>query len=171
MAGNPADWPRSVVESSSTPARWLPAHLTFGNNIRTMKRTVIILLCVVFLLGVLGFTAPGPVEGVWKLQVLQCACTALTVAEFESGSATVYSEHTEESGPMGSYQKSDDGWIWTPHAGGHELLIQPRWFTLSMTDLTTHETFSGVRVVWPPTVKYARTLQNEDAEQDGDGDA
>lgn len=131
-----------------------------------MKRLSLTLLVVIALAVVLGFTLPGPVEGIWRLQVLQCACTALTVAEFEDGSATVYSEHTEDSGPKGSYRKSEDGWVWTPHAGGHELLIQPRWFTLSMTDLTTHETFTGHRVIWPPTRKYTRTLKIEEAEQD-----
>ena len=30
MAGNPAGWPSSVVDSCSTPAHWLPAHLTFA---------------------------------------------------------------------------------------------------------------------------------------------
>jgi hypothetical protein len=40
MTGNPAGWPSFVVESGSTPARWLPALQTLCQNKMSIARTL-----------------------------------------------------------------------------------------------------------------------------------
>lgn len=41
MPGNPAGWSSSVVNSGSTPARWLPANQTFSKKMKTRPTNTI----------------------------------------------------------------------------------------------------------------------------------
>lgn len=78
MAGNPAGCPSFVVDSGSTPARWLPAHLTLCSQ---MKGILTAAAVAVLLVGCKGkspvagvpmakatsLVLPGHIDGAWVM--------------------------------------------------------------------------------------------------------
>jgi hypothetical protein len=125
-----------------------------------MKRWFWILGGITGLLILAGFTCPGPIHGVWQVPLTRCACSARSYTEFDGDKAIVWSEHVEDSGPIGSLQKVRGGWRWMSQWDPNRSIgiVRPKWFIAIIEDEESGERFTCWRILSPWTRNYARTL-------------
>lgn len=112
-------------------------------------------------LAALAAFAPGPIEGVWTNPLLACCCDAVNRIEFAAGRALVCSDHPELRETIGSYRRTDGTWHWLLGPPGEEqrVTVHPTWLLIRYDDPGTGRTVWGRRILWPPTIREARTQQ------------
>lgn len=128
------------------------------------RRSLFYVLCLLCGLVVLGSFTPGPVEGMWYPKILDCMCNSRNLVEFKQGYAVISSDHNEKKmrGSLGKYSKEGGVWVWEINgaASVSELELYPTWFFIRIIDRKSGERHWGYRVLWPPSIRDARSKQS-----------
>ena len=110
----------------------------------------------IFLCGlILGicWLLPAPIEGVWRTDLVACACHPNGLLEFTDENVVRYSRHIEISGPIGKYFRRDGRLYWNATWQGKSIgkwEVDPGWIRIRFVNIETGATFFGLR--WSRTV-------------------